>query len=200
MLKLDETIVQEYFEYNGFLVKALRKACPQAKRSLADEGASLYVKNSNFVSGGRDPAFTIFSSELRYMDSAIICVRGWHEDKAALATMTDGAEVAKYVETKISKKISKWFPQDVLESIGIKEAPMKILVAPVFPMHEQYRREIERVLREHGIDAILSFKSLLVDLIEHVNTKEVYPKSESLQLIRMLKTFDLVKSSQMNFG
>lgn len=196
---IDESIVREYFEYHGFFVKSLRKACPQTKRALADDGAALYVKNPNFVAGGRDPAFTAFSSELKYVDAAVVCVRGWHEDKAALASVSDGAEIVKLVETKIVKKIDKWFSLDSYENLGLEGVPLKILVAPGFPMQEQYRREVTRLLKEQGVGAILSFKSMLLDLIDHVNTKEVYPKSETLQLIRTLKTFDLIKSSQMNF-
>lgn len=196
---LDEAIVREYFEYYGFFTKTLRKACPQAKRTLADEGGALYVKNPAFAVGGREPAFTMFSSELKYIDSAVVCVRGWHEDKAALASTLDGAEITKYVETKILKKIDKWFDIDLKGELGIDEKPFKILVAPVFPMQEQYRRDVTHMLREKGVDAILSFKSMLVDLIDHVDTKEVYPKSETLQLIRMMKTFDLIKNSQLNF-
>ena len=36
------------------------------------------------------------------------------------------------------------------------------------------------------------------DLIDRVDTKQVYEKSDLLQTLRLLKTYDLVKDSQMN--
>jgi NADH/NAD ratio-sensing transcriptional regulator Rex len=72
-------------------------------------------------------------------------------------------------------------------------------VAPVFPMQEVYRARIVAVLKDKGVDGILSFKSMLLDIVDRVDTRNVYPKSELLQLVRTLKTFDLIKDSQMNF-
>jgi len=37
-----------------------------------------------------------------------------------------------------------------------------------------------------------------LDLIDQIDTKQIYEKSELLQLLRALKTFDLIKDSQMN--
>jgi len=77
--------------------------------------------------------------------------------------------------------------------------PKKILVAPAFPTQEVYRARIVSALKERGVDGILSFKSILLDIIDRVDPRQVYPGSELLQLVRTLKTFDLVKDSQMNF-
>lgn len=197
MQRIEETIVTEYLEQNGFLVRPLRKSRPQTKKTL-DEGLDLYVRNMVFREGGRDPNFLLFSSELRYLESAIICVRGWFADKAALATMSSGAEILKYLEGNVFKKVEKWFQYDPGVSFGTAVLPKKILVAPVFPSHEPHRSQCVELLREKGVDGILSFKSMLLDLIDRVDTKQVYEKSDVLQLLRILKTFDLVKDSQMD--
>lgn len=197
MQRIEETIVTEYLEQNGFLVRPLRKGRPQTKKAL-DEGLDLYVRNMVFREGGRDPNFLLFSSELRYLESAIICVRGWFGSKAALANMTGGTEILKYLEANVFKKVDKWFQYDPGVSFGTKVPPRKVLVAPVFPSQEPYRSQCSEQLREKGVDGILSFKSMVLDLIERVDTKQVYEKSDVLQVLRMLKTFDLVKDSQMN--
>ncbi|MBC2605682.1 hypothetical protein [Pelagicoccus albus] len=197
MYKIEETIVSEYLEQNGFLVRPLRKSRSQTKKSL-DEGLDLYVRNMVFREGGRDPHFLLFSSELRYLESAIICVRGWYGDKAALASMNGGADVLKHLETNVSKRVKKWFDYDPSVSFGTKSPPKKILVAPVFPTQEPYRTQCTDLLKSKGVDGILSFKSMTLELIDRVDTKQIYEKSELLQFLRILKTFDLVKDSQMD--
>lgn len=199
MRSIDELIVTEYLELNGFLAMPLRKGRLSTKRAGGDEGIDIYAKNTRFVAGGREPSFMLFSSELRRVESALICVRGWHGDKAALASMTSGSEMSKYVDTKIVKRLDAWLNFERWRDLGEKDEPKKILVAPVFPTQEPARKQIASSLQAKGVDGILSFKTMLLDIIDKVDTKHVYPKSDVLQLLRTLKAFDLVKDSQMNF-
>lgn len=196
---MDEWIAREYLELNGFVTMPLRKGRSQSKRSASEEGIDFYIRNMKPVEGDRDPDFLLFSSELRHLRSAVVCVRGWHGDKAALASMSNGADMAKYLEANVLKKVEKWFEFEHWRELGESEFPKRILVAPVFPMQEAYRARIVSALKDKGVDGILSFKSMLLDIIDRVDTRHVYPKSQLLQLVRTLKTFDLIKDSQMNF-
>lgn len=83
-------------------------------------------------------------------------------------------------------------------TFGTKVLPKKILVAPAFPSHEPHRSQCIDSLKEKRVDGIISFKSMALDLIDRVDTKQVYDKSDLLQTLRLLKTYDLVKDSQMN--
>lgn len=196
---MDELIVKEYLELNGFVTMPLRKGRSQSKRSQKEDGIDLYARNMRFVEGEREPSFLLFSSELKHLKSALVCVRGWHGEKASLANMTNGADMLKYVEGNVLKKVEKWFDFENWRELGEPVFPKKILVAPAFPTQEVYRARIVSALKERGVDGILSFKSILLDIIDRVDTRHVYPSSNLLQLVRTLKTFDLVKDSQMNF-
>ncbi len=196
---MDAVIAREYLELNGFSTLPLRKSRTQAKRSAQVEGLDLYIRNLKFVEGERDPDFLLFSSELRRLRSAVVCVHGWHGEKAALASMKNGADMLKYIEGNVLKKLDKWFEFEHWRELGETEFPKRILVAPVFPTQEAYRARIVSALKERGVDGILSFKSMLLDIIDRVDTRHVYPKSDLLQLVRTFKTFDLIKDSQMNF-
>jgi len=196
---LDEAIIREYLEQNGFLTRSLRKTRSQSKKNAKEEGLDLYASNPNFISGGRAPSFLLFSSELRYVKSMVICIRGWHADKAALASMNSGPDILKILESNVLKKVESWIAVDEEMKELVDESTMKVLVAPVFPTQEAYRRQCAAALREKGVDAIISFRSVLLDLIDRSDTKLVYPKSESMQMLRVLKTFDLIKDSQRDF-
>ncbi|MDQ8203290.1 hypothetical protein [Pelagicoccus sp. SDUM812003] len=197
MRSIDEILVGEYLEQNGFMARPLRKSRPQSKKS-GDEGLDLYIRNMVFVPGGREPNFLLFSSELRYLESAIVCVRGWYGEKAALASMSSGSDILRYLESHVAKKVEKWFAYDKGVTFGTKIPPKKILLAPVFPTQEPHRSQCIELLKSKGVDGIFSFKSILLDLIDRVDTKQIYEKSQLLQLLRTLKTFDLLKDSQMD--
>ena len=177
----------------------MRQSRSQSKKSVKEEGLDLYAANRNFVPGGRDPSFLLFSSELRYVKSMVICIRGWHSDKAALASMTSGPDMLKHLESTVLKKVDSWISADSDTEELMDDSTLSVLVAPVFPTQEAYRRQCAQALREKGVDAIISLRSILLDLIDRADTRLVYPKSEVMQTLRVLKTFDLVKDSQMNF-
>lgn len=196
---LDEAIIREYLEQNGFLTRSLRKTRSQSKKTAKEEGLDIYAWNPHFVAGARAPSFLLFSSELRYVKSMVICIRGWHSDKAALASMHSGPDILKHLESNVLKKVEAWMDLDGEADDLVDDSTLKALVAPVFPTQEAYRKQCASALREKGVDAIISFKSVLLDLIDRSDTKLVYPKSNAMQMLRVLKTFDLIKDSQMNF-
>ncbi|HEX2101546.1 MAG TPA: hypothetical protein VHF69_12820, partial [Candidatus Synoicihabitans sp.] len=74
----------------------------------------------------------------------------------------------------------------------------KILVLPGLPTQEPYRSQSVAMLKERGVDGIISFRSMLLDLIEKVETNRNYRKSDTLQVIRILKNYDLFKDTQMD--
>jgi hypothetical protein len=55
-----------------------------------------------------------------------------------------------------------------------------------------------QLLKERGVDAIISFRAMLLDLIASVETNRSYGKSDTLQVIRLLKNYDLLKEPQMD--
>ena len=65
MAAIDEGIVREYFEQNGFLVRQMRKYQVQARRKTSDEEIDLLVYNPAWRRGSRKPDFFLFSTELR---------------------------------------------------------------------------------------------------------------------------------------
>jgi len=64
MSAIDEGIVREYFEQNGFLVRQVRKYQVQARRKTGDEEVDLVVYNPAYVRSSRRPEF-FFSSRTR---------------------------------------------------------------------------------------------------------------------------------------
>ncbi len=77
-------------------------------------------------------------------------------------------------------------------------APTKILVLPSLPTAEPFRSQSVEVLKARGVDAIVSFRAMLLDLLDKVEVNQNYSKSDTLQVMRILKNYDLLKDAQLD--
>jgi hypothetical protein len=74
----------------------------------------------------------------------------------------------------------------------------KVLVLPALPTTEPFRSQSVELLKARGVDAIISFRTMLLDLIDKVETNRSYGKSDTLQIIRILKNYDLFRDTQLD--
>lgn len=195
MSGFDENIVREYFELHGFLVRQVRKYQVQSRRKVAEEEIDLIVYNPTYAAGDREPNFLLFASELPYIHRAVVVVKAWHTiHKFTPNLLKSSSEILKFLEKSVSKNIEGSFT-DTEEERG--RDLKRILVLPGLPTTEPYRSESIQLLRDKGVDGIISFRAMLLDIIQKVEVNRSYQKSEFLQILRVLKNYDLVKDSQM---
>jgi hypothetical protein len=53
------------------------------------------------------------------------------------------------------------------------------------------------MLKQHGVDGVFFFRNILSELIARIEKNKNYQKSELLQLLRILKTYDLLRDPQL---
>jgi hypothetical protein len=197
MSAIDEGIVREYFEQNGFLVRQVRKYQVQARRKTGDEEVDLVVYNPAYKRGPRRPEFFLFANELAYIHRAIVVVKGWHTGRFTPNMLKSSPEIFRFLEENVLKEVTRFFPVDA-EEPGNAEDVTKILVLPSLPTAEPFRSQSVAMLKEHGVDGIISFRSMLLDIIDRVEINKSYGKSDTLQVIRILKNYDLLKDAQLD--
>ena len=200
MSSVDESIVREYFEQNGFLVRQLRKYQVQSRKKTADEEVDLLVFNPSFQPGSRRPDFMLFSSELKFIHKAVVVVKGWHTLKFTPAMLKSSPEIFRFLEKTVVKKVNDlFFDKSKKKEAGEKEEDefMKILVLPGLPTENPYREQSIQLLREKGVDGIISFRSMLLDILAKVEINRNYQKSEILQTLRILKNYELLGNPQL---
>ncbi|MBI2497553.1 MAG: hypothetical protein HYV75_06430 [Opitutae bacterium] len=197
MSAIDEGIVREYFEQNGFLVRQVRKYQVQARRKTGDEEVDLVVYNPAYSRSSRRPEFFLFANELAYIHRAIVVVKGWHTGRFTPSMLKSSPEIFRFLEENVLKEVTRFFPVDA-EEPGYAPDVTKILVLPSLPTAEPFRSQSVAMLKEHGVDAIISFRSMLLDIIERVEINKSYGKSDTLQVIRILKNYDLLKDAQLD--
>jgi len=196
MSAIDEGIVREYFEQNGFLVRQARKYQVSARRKTGEEEIDLVVYNPAWRRGSRKPDFFLFSSELAFVHKAIVAVKGWHTGVFTPATLKSSPEIFRFLEENVLKDISRYFPAEAPDEGGGDLT--KILVLPSLPTAEPFRTQSVELLKAHGIDAIISFRAMLLDILEKIEINQNYSKSDTLQVMRILKNYDLLKDAQLD--
>lgn len=197
MSAIDEGIVREYFEQNGFLVRQVRKYQVQARKKTGDEEIDLLVYNPSWQRGERKPDFFLFSNELPLVHRAMIAVKGWHTGVFTPNMLKSSPEIFRFLEDNVMKEATRFFPAAEAAEDG-EDQLTKILVLPSLPTQEPFRSQSIAMLKERGVDAIISFRSMLLDLIEKTEINRNYGKSDTLQVIRILKNYDLLKDAQMD--
>jgi hypothetical protein len=196
MSAIDEGIAREYFEQNGFLVRQARKYQVSARRKAADEEIDLIVFNPAWQRGSRQPDFFLFSSELPYVQKAIVVVKGWHTGVFTPNMLKSSPEIFRFLEENVLKQAARLFPAEPGDEGGA--TPTKILVLPSLPTAEPFRSQSVELLKARGVDAIISFRAMLLDLLDKIEINQNYTKSDTLQVMRILKNYDLLKDTQLD--
>jgi hypothetical protein len=187
MAAVSETIVREYFELNGFLVRQHRKYVAPSRPD--DDDIDFFVLNPHPEEPGPALPFVLASPELAAIQRAIVVVKGWHTETFSPARLANAPEIFRFVEAKVFQQAARAF--------GTGGAVLKILVVPALPQAAQARDESIALLRSKGVDAVIPFRTMLADLISEVEANRNYQKSDLLQIIRILKNYDFFKEPQL---
>ena len=190
MSSVNEWIVREYLETLGFLVRQPRKYQVVARSKGLHEEVDLLAANPAVKEPVVLPKAKLWgAAELAQVAGAIVAVRGWHSEKFTAAMLASSPEVYRFAEPESVRSAAA--------ELGVAE-PAKILCMADLPTDPDQRAEALGFLKSRGIDGVILFRPMLLELAERVDTKKTYEKSDLLQVLRILKNYDLLKSGQMD--
>jgi len=187
-MAVSESIVREYFELHGFLVRQQRKFTGQTRRE-DDDDIDFFVLNPHPQAPAAALPFVLGSAELPFLERAIVVVKGWHTETFSSGVLARAPAIFRFVNPKAFQQAARAFGKD--------GPPLKILVVPALPQGARAREESIAMLRAKGIDAVLPFLTMLADLVETCDINRNYQKSDLLQTIRILKKYDFFKEPQL---
>jgi hypothetical protein len=187
MAGISETIVREYFELHEFLVRQYRKHVAPAGRE--DDDVDFLVINPEPRAHDSELPFVLSSTDLPLIRRAIVVIKAWHTEIFSPALLTNAPELLRFLEKKSFQSIANAFEAD--------EGALKILVVPVLPREKVARDQSIAILRGKGLDGVISFPTMLADLVSHTEPRRNYQKSDLLQMIRILRTYDFIKEPQL---
>ena len=193
MASVNELIVRDYLEAAGLLVRQPRKYQVIARAKGIHEEVDFLAVNPSAVeprAGGEGGDSMWWGMpELLRCRGVMVAVRGWHSEKFTAAMLASSPDVYRFAE-----------PESVRASaaeLGV-EQPAKVLCMADLPSDPDQRREALDFLKSRGIDGVLLFRRMLLELAERVDAKKNYDKSDLLQMLRILKAYDLLKSGQLD--
>ena len=192
MPAINESIVREYFETLGYLVSQPCKYGVPGRHKKAEEELDLLVQHP-LVTEHRVPERIVWTTvDLGTVARAIVGVWGWHSERIYLGRFQQMPEMLRFAEPAVRR----------LAEARLGGGPVAaILCLPELPVSGELKEKTLHGLKERGVDGVLSFRTMLQELIVHVDANRNYEKSDVLQLLRILKTYRLVKDSQMElFG
>ena len=190
MSSVNEWVVREYLEALGFLVRQPRKYQVVARSKGLHEEVDLLAVNPALPPGRPLPKAKLWgAAELAQVSCAIVAVRGWHSEKFTAAMLASSPEVYRFAEPESVRAAET--------ELGVA-TPAKILCMADLPTDPDPRAEALGFLKSRGIDGVILFRPMLLELAERVDVKKTYEKSDLLQILRILKNYDLLKSGQMD--
>jgi len=189
MSSVNEWIAREYFESLGFLVRQPRKFQIGARPKQAEEEIDLLAVNP-VAREHRVPEDMIWSGrDVHHIARAIVAVRGWHTERFSPAVMELSSEIFRLTDSYVLQKAE--------EMMG--PGPVtKILCLPELPATKDLRERALQMLRDKGIDGVILFRTMLFELAAHVDVNKNYEKSDLLQILRILKNYELLRDAQMD--
>lgn len=192
MSAVSEWVVREYFEHHGYLVSQPRKYAVPGRAKSAEEEVDLVVINPNVTDHHLPPRLIWHTGDLLSVARAVVGVRGWHTERFYVSRFEQAPDILRFVEPD-----SMDFAQGILG-----EGPIaKVLCLPRLPASGDMREKSLALLSEKGVDGIISFSTILSELILSVDCNRNYEKSDLLQILRLLKNYDLLKDEQLElFG
>lgn len=186
-----ETMVREYFEHLGFLVRQERKYVTPARKEVED--GDFWVVHPQPEGGEGELPFVMDSAAVRRLGRAVVGVRGWHLEVLSAARLRSVPEILRFVEPAAWRR--------ALRGLGAEPVPYRLLVISGLPRDEGERRETVEMLRRRGVDGVLPLRTILLELVQVVEPNRNYVKSDLFQTLRLLKRFGFLAVPQMElFG
>ncbi|HOO20869.1 MAG TPA: hypothetical protein PLJ99_07620 [Kiritimatiellia bacterium] len=190
MASVNEWMVREYLEALGFLVRQPRKYQVVARSKGIHEEVDLLAVNPLAKAGAAFPEDMLWGArELAQVPGVIVAVRGWHSERFTAAMLASSPEIYRFAEPDSVRAAAAEMGMD---------PPAKVLCMADLPADPDQRAEALEFLRSQGIDGVILFRPMLLELAERVDVKKTYEKSDLLQILRILKNYDLLRSGQMD--
>lgn len=189
MASVNEQIVREYFETLGFFVIQPNKHQVAARHKLDAEEMDLLITRPGPAGVFKAPKEVVWGEEeLSKVQRAVVSIRGWHTDRFSPAVLKKNPELFRFTELAVTKEARKILgPGTVTKILCLSD-----LTSSASPQEEALK-----IMRENGIDGVLSFRTMLLELVNSIELSRNYEKSDLLQILRILKTYDLLKDAQL---
>lgn len=188
MSAINEQIAREYFEAHGFFVRQPHKYVVMARNKRPSEEIDLVIVKP--AQADHDvPADILWTGRhLSGIARAVVSVRGWHTERISVQALQNFPQLFRFAMP------------DAVASVRslLGDAPVaRIICLPDLPTATTARKDALAVLRERGVDGVVLFPTMVRELAAWLETSNNYEKSDVLQMLRIVKNYDLFREDQL---
>ncbi len=186
MSEINLQLVREFFELNRFSV--LTHWRHGDERAKAGEDASLLlVEHLRGEDGGSAP-FLLTGATIQSVQRAVVEVRAWHGDRFYPSVIESSPILAHVASREVV---------DLAEEVFGGAPFTTILVISELPASTVPRARSLQLLQAIGLGHVLEFGALLSALASQLSSHGNYAPSQTLQTLRLLKRYDLLRRQQL---
>lgn len=201
MTPLEELIAREYFERNGFYIKRLNFALPaelpKTKHPISLPPTYLLQRQTGRTQNHPlEDRFQLFSSDVGGLALGTLTIISWQRTGLSLPMFQSFSRYRSWVRNTIAPMLQFIHPS--LKELRLPAPPLPILLLPGLPSQDPYRKEIIQILKQNGIEALFTLRTLLESLIHQTDTHSLTPDSAISEILRLLKTYDLISPPQLD--
>jgi hypothetical protein len=182
-------LVREFFELNLFHVLTNWQQAARRFRP-GEHGGQLFVQNTA-ADAARELPFLLHPTDMSAIERAVVEVRAWHADRFYPSVIDANPVLYEFVSEDSLALASEIFTRQPFSTI---------LVVSELPASPELRQRSLDRLRSTGIEHVIEFPLILRDIINRLDANGNYPASETLQTLRLLKRYKLVRNQQMEFA
>ena len=188
MSSVNDQIVREFFELQGFLVRQIRKHVSPMPDEVEESDFWIWHPGHEAgVSGGKTSPT---KPEIRSIASAFVFVKPWHTETFTTGVIENDQDLTKRLSSTLEANDSE-------TQSWLQHQPQNILVVSNLPKSKAAREKSMALIKEKGFDVVLTFDRILSRLLEHVERNRNYQRSDLLQTLRLLKNYELVRPLQL---
>lgn len=191
MASISETLVREFFEFRGFLVRQLRKYVGRERGE--ERQVDLLVYNPHPELGADPLPLELKASDVNRIAQGEVVVKGWHSETMSPSLLAGLDDLDKALGLEVFRSVS--------QGLNVAHGPVtRILVVPDLPTSAAARAGVFDALKKRGVDCVLTFRTVLSDLISHIECNRNYQRADVIQVIRILKVYGYLKEdAQLEF-
>jgi len=189
MSDIDLQLAKEFFELNQFRVTThWHQHDSDAVRN--DGGMQVYVENTDPVTND-ETGVLLQVNDVPAIHRAVVEVRPWHTDRLYASVLESNPVLTQFAEP--------WALGHARDYFGTDEF-VTILILSELPRNPEQRFNAIEALKRLPVDHAIEFRTILEGLSQKVAPTGTYAGSHTLQLLQILKRYQLIRNQQMEFA
>ena len=197
-MDVEHDLMEAYFESNGFLVRQAEKPDAMPVKKNQQSLMTLAIFNPRISSNHASASFRLYTSDLNKIRAGLVSLIGWGNSDFTNGMLNNDSSLLKFFkkEVKGNRLESSFNPGPELAESGMGSF-LRLLVVPALPRSEAKVGEVFGILKEAGVDGILTLRSMLENLLRQSEPTKIYAGKPFFQVLKLMKVYELAKEPQL---